>query len=1548
MTQPSAVVADEGSQAEFTAEASGFPAPTYQWRKDGAPISGATSSTLTIPSVIPSDAGSYTVVATNSQGSVTSSGATLTINAAPSISTQPQGGSVNEGAGYTLSVVATGATPLTYQWRKDGADIAGATNASLEFTGITPSDAGTYTVVVTNSVSSVTSADAVITVVEAPDITSNPGSLTVTAGETAEATFTVTYTGTDPVEFRWMKDGVDIPGGIATDVSYTVSPVSPTDAGNYSVRITNSAGSDTSEVAVLTVNYAPIITTQPTNKTSGVGGTVSFEVVANAVPAISGYQWFRIPAGGSTPEPMSGATDATLSLVGVQSTDNGNSYFVRITNTTGTTDSTTVTLTVNEQAAFTAHPVDVTVTEGLDASFTATVTGNPAPTLQWQYSPDQTTPMADIPGATDISLDLTGVTRAQAGYYQLVATNEFGTAESDEAFLDVQYAPEITTDLADPVGGVGEAVTLTIEGVANPEPTYQWYLIPPGGSTPQPIDGATAIEYVVEGLTLDDNGAKFFVVANNGIGDDVQSRTATLTVNEKAVVTSDPIGDIFEEGDSTTLSISFTGNPTPTFQWFKDGVAISGATDSSLEFTSLSRTDSGSYTVVATNSFGSDTSAAAIIDVQFAVEITQDITDVIAAVGADVTLAVDGVGNPEPTAQWYRILPEGSTGEPISGATSRELVLENVQLSDSGTMYYVIASNGVGEPVQSATVTLTVQLPASITLQPEGATLDQGQSHTMTIEVEGDPVPTIQWRRNGSAIAGATDVSYTIESASAASAGTYTAAVTNPQGTVISSGAVVVVNTPPVITGQPAGGTKVVGGSHTFRVTATGAQPLTYQWRKGGANISGATGATLTLSPLTLDNAGDYSVVVSNRLGSATSSTATLTVNRQLKAPTITTQPRDTSVRAGSAASFTVVAEGNPLPTYQWRKNGVAISGATSATLTIAAAADADAGRYDVVITNSQGSISSSLVKLTVTSADTAPVITSQPRDKTIGQGTATTFTVAATGVPAPTYQWRKNGAAIAGATSASYTIASPVVADSGAYSVVVTNSAGSVTSRNAQLRVLEKVYGGTYFGSFGEGRGSFAIVIKDDNTGTFLGFDEIAELYVSGTVTVAADGSFSLTVTSETAAGSSSDRSVGADQSGPIAVIGKGATAREDVTFSGTISESGSLTGTVTGVPGLSMDATREVENENDPRDQVAGFYEASSGGSDAVTLTIIAPSGKVLLLTKTAAGADAGVGTATEDGAISVTTVKNNTVTATVSATSATIEAAVTDSEGNTTEFVGGNDDVLATQRLTNISTRAYVGTGIEQTVAGLVITGEDSKPVLIRAVGPGLGAFNVSGAIAAPKLDLLEGQTVIATNTGWSSSADADEIAAVANLAGAFALDTANADSAILETLAPGVYTAQASGADGGTGVVLIEIYDLSSPVAGQKLFNISTRAVVGAGDRTAVAGFVVSGSVPKRVLLRGIGPALAGFNVPGALTDSYITLLKGEEVVATNDDWGTNAAAVAEASSTAGAFELAAGSKDAAMVISLEPGVYTLQLTGVDGATGIGLIEVYEVP
>ena len=293
------------------------------------------------------------------------------------------------------------------------------------------------------------------------------------------------------------------------------------------------------------------------------------------------------------------------------------------------------------------------------------------------------------------------------------------------------------------------------------------------------------------------------------------------------------------------------------------------------------------------------------------------------------------------------------------------------------------------------------------------------------------------------------------------------------------------------------------------------------------------------------------------------------------------------------------------------------------------------------------------------------------------------------------------------------------------------------------------------------------------------------------------------------------------------------------------------------------------------------------------------------------------------------------------------------MTTAAGATTTYTGFADTsaALAQQRIVNISTRTTAGAGDQVAIVGFVITGLESKPVLIRAVGPALRGLGVTTALAAPRLDLRSATALLATNTGWDSSGRAAEIAHAAARSGAFPLAPGSADSVILTTLPPGTYSAVISAADAKPGVGLVEIYDLSGGSLAQKLANLSTRAAVGTGEATLISGLVIGGSAPKRVLLRAAGPSLAQFGVAASLTRPALTLFSAAgAVLAQNSGWSASgdAATIADAAARVGAFAFAAGSSDAALIVNLAPGAYTAQVTGVAGTTGTALLEVYELP
>ena len=261
----------------------------------------------------------------------------------------------------------------------------------------------------------------------------------------------------------------------------------------------------------------------------------------------------------------------------------------------------------------------------------------------------------------------------------------------------------------------------------------------------------------------------------------------------------------------------------------------------------------------------------------------------------------------------------------------------------------------------------------------------------------------------------------------------------------------------PAFTSQPAGQTVAVGQSAVFSVMVTGTAPLTYQWQKNNANISGAMTASYT-TPATIsgDTGATFRVVVTNSAGSATSNSAMLTVTASSVGPSVTTQPANQTVTVGQTATFSVVAAGTAPLSYQWQKNNANISGATSASYATPATVSGDNGAtFRVIVTNPVTSITSNSATLTVTALSVGPSITTQPANQTVTVGQTATFSVVAAGTAPLTYQWQKNNANISGAISASYTTPATVSGDSGAtFRVIVTNPVTNITSNSATLTV--------------------------------------------------------------------------------------------------------------------------------------------------------------------------------------------------------------------------------------------------------------------------------------------------------------------------------------------------------------------------------------------------------------------------------------------------------------------------------------------------------------
>ena len=271
----------------------------------------------------------------------------------------------------------------------------------------------------------------------------------------------------------------------------------------------------------------------------------------------------------------------------------------------------------------------------------------------------------------------------------------------------------------------------------------------------------------------------------------------------------------------------------------------------------------------------------------------------------------------------------------------------------------------------------------------------------------------------------------------------------------------------------------------------------------------------------------------------------------------------------------------------------------------------------------------------------------------------------------------------------------------------------------------------------------------------------------------------------------------------------------------------------------------------------------------------------------------------------------------------------------------------------RLVNMSIRTSAGTGDATLIVGVGLGGartSGAKPVLLRAVGPTLAAFGVGGALTDTVMTVFQGSASVATNDDWAGGFNFGSV-------GAFDFATPVRDSALYNpALATGAYSIQISGKGGATGVALAEIYDATPnsafTPATPRLVNVSARTQVGTGDNILIAGFVIGGTTPVRVLVRAVGPTLGVFGVGGVLADPVLVISSGSSLVARNDNWGGTPELVS-AFSSVGAFALSpATSLDAAVIATLAPGSYTAQISGAPAGTttgtGVALVEVYELP
>jgi len=888
IASPSDLTVVIGSNVTFSVTAIGALPLAYQWNRSGAPITDATNAALVINNALVGDSGIYDVTVANPVGSTLSASAELSVILdVPVITEQPTNAIVYDGDAAMFEVTVVGSPPLEYQWSRNGSDLVGETNATLNLASVALADAGNFSVLVRNASGSVLSQEATLTVLPVPPaITSQPVSRNVNEG--TNVSFTVIATGTAPLTYRWVFNATNtIPG--ANNSSLSLSNVALSASGNYTVLVSNAGGSVTSQVAVLTVQAVPpTITSQPVSRTVNEFTNVSFTVTATGTAPLA-YQWARNAAN------IAGATNSALNLSNVAMSASGN-YTVIITNVAGAVTSQVAVLTVQAVApSITSQPVSRTVNEGTNVSFSVTAVGSV--TLKYQWRRDVTN---TISGATNSTLNLSNVELTASGNYTVVITNSAGLTTSQVAVLTVQpVAPTITSQPVSRTVFEGTNVSFAVSVTGTAPMAYQWTL---AGTN---VSGETGTSLNLSNVALSASGSYRVIVTN--IAGSVTSQVAVLTVQPVApIITSQPVSRIINDGDNVTFIVTAAGTAPLSYQWRQDGSAILNATNATLNLSNVALSAGGNYTVVVTNVAGSVTSMVALLTVQgVPVGITVQPASQTTTIGSSVTLSVTATGTAPLTYKWER------NGVDLPGKDSSTLTITNVQASDAGT-YKVKVDNAFGPPVNSDLAVLTVTTPVlamtdnfSVTVGSTNFTgIGQSSNTLATIEASeplhdakpggksmwfswqapaagiatfstaGSDFDTLLAVYQGDAVESLVPVASDDDTAgfynsrvqfNAASNGVYRIAVDGAGGV---SGNIILqwaleatTDVLPVITNQPVSRTVGLGSNAVFMVGAIGGG-LEYQWFNDGAPIPNATNSNWSFNDAGLLDVGGYVVRV--------------------------------------------------------------------------------------------------------------------------------------------------------------------------------------------------------------------------------------------------------------------------------------------------------------------------------------------------------------------------------------------------------------------------------------------------------------------------------------------------------------------------------------------------------------------------------------------------------------------------------------------------------------------------------------------------------------
>ena len=649
----------------------------------------------------------------------------------------------------------------------------------------------------------------------------------------------------------------------------------------------------------------------------------------------------------------------------------------------------------------------------------------------------------------------------------------------------------------------------------------------------------------------------------------------------------------------------------------------------------------------------------------------------------------------------------------------------------------------------------------------------------------------------------------------------------------------------------------------------------------------------------------------------------------------ITSPSAASSVLSGTTQTVSATAAastpGATVTGVQFSANNVILGNVTAPPYSISWTPSV-AGVYTLraVATDNFGITGTATTQVTVTSPAVPPTVTLTSPATSMAVALNAALSLAATASDSDgtvaSVRFLANGVPISTKTAPPYT-ATFTPTTVGSYSIVAqaTDNGGNITDSAPQVVTVlggfvpDAIYAGDYAG--GSERGRFAVINIGGKAAAFIGYSVTspARAYFYPNLAVDTSGGFGAAP----------------------AIVGR----VNDTGVSGSFDSS-----RLTFIGPIAATPTSTV---------ASGYYTGNiANRSNSTLAAIVGTDGAITVYVSDGAFADAGAGSVDASGNFNLGLGTGARLVGRANPATGFLSGTLVGGPGGTVMAALASGGAFSDGSLRNLSTRGQVGAGNNVMIAGFVVGGTTPKRVLVRAIGPTLSSgFGLAGALADPQLQLFRGTTSLLSNNDWAGD---PAIVTASSVVGAFPLADNSLDAVILARLEPGAYTAQVSGVGGLTGLALVELYDVDAPGAfsPQKLVNVATRGVVGAGENILIAGFVVGGTTPKRVLVRGVGPSLASLlpagSTPGALTDPILQIIRSDRgdrtVVRENDNWeiGNDVTLVTEASARVGAFPLTRGSRDAVLLISLPPGTYSATVGGVGGATGVGIVEVYEVP